>query len=237
MSPGSPLSIHLIFAGNFCRRFLHARQFDVKKALDFFRVACQARKDSSFFDFYENVDVIEYEQTRKLVCSFHLPEWTSQSLTSPQCLAWTGRRDKRGLPICLFNMKYLTSNLGAYIKSCGPESAPRVTTTGLPSLMTLRSLGVFEGIVRFVLPLCSLIRKRPNPETPIFQATVIADISAVSLVQIWRIRSWLQFYSKILADSYPEILRRIIVSSVHAVPRSHICRTEHQYQKHLIDGG
>ena len=74
MSPGSPLSIHLTFAGNFCRRFLRARQFDVKKALDFFRVACQARKDSSFFEFYENVDVTEYEQNSKLVCSVQLQE-------------------------------------------------------------------------------------------------------------------------------------------------------------------
>ena len=98
------------------------------------------------------------------------------------------------------------------MKSCDSESASRANKTGLPSSMTLRSLAVFEGIVRFVLPLCSLIRKRANPETPIFQTTVIADISAVSLVQIWRIRSWLQFYSKILADSYPEILHRIIVS-------------------------
>ena len=212
MSAGLPLSIRLIFAGNFCRRFLRARQFDVKKAIDFFRVICQARKDSSLFDFYENVDVTEYEQTRKLVCSVHLPEWKSRSLTPSQCLAWTGRRDKRGLPICLFDMKYFISNLGAYMKSCNSESARRGNKTGLPSSMTLRSLAVFEGIVRFVLPLCSLIRKRPNPETPIFQATVIADISAVSLVQIWRIRSWLQFYSKILAGSYPEILHRIIVS-------------------------
>ena len=212
MSPGSPLSMHLIFAGTSCRRFLRARQFDVKKALDFFRVACQARKNNSFFDFYENVDVVDYEQTRKLVCSVPSPERKFQFLTPLQCLAWTGRRDKRGLPICLFDMKYLTSDLGAYMKSCESQSAPRATTTGLPSSMTLRLLAVFEGTVRFVLPLCSLIRKRPNPETPIFQATVIADISAVSLVQNWRIRSWLQFYSKILADTYPEILHRIIVS-------------------------
>ncbi|KAL9070719.1 MAG: hypothetical protein Q9161_004652 [Pseudevernia consocians] len=146
-----------------------------------------------FLKFYENVEVVDYEETRKLF------------------MAWTGRRDKRGLPICLFDMKYLTSNLEAYKKSCDSLSTSRATSTGLPSAVTLRSLAVFEGMVRFVLPLCSLVRARPSPETPIFQATIIADISAVSLMQIWRIRSWFQSNSKILADAYPEILDRVIV--------------------------
>lgn len=132
-------------------------------------------------------------------------------LTPLQFMAWTGRRDKRGLPICLFNMKYLTANLNAYKESYDFLSTSRPAPTGLPSAVTLCSLAVFEGMVRFVLPLCSLVRKRPSPETPIFQATVIADISAVSLVQIWRIRNWFQSFGKILADAYPEILDRVIV--------------------------
>ena len=165
MSLGSPGSTHLIFVGDFCRRFLRASRFHVRKALDFFWIACQARKDSSFFVFYENADVMEYETSRKLVCNVHLTEWKSRSMTPSQCLAWTGRRDKRGLPICLSDMKYLISYLGAYIKSCDSESAPRAHKTGLPPSMTRRSLTVFEGIVRFVLPLCSLLRKRPNPKS------------------------------------------------------------------------
>lgn len=123
-------------------------------------------------------------------------------------MAWTGRRDKRGLPICLFDIKYITSNLEAYKKSCDSLSTSRATPTGLPSAVTLCSLAVFEGMVRFVLPLCSLICKRPSSETPIFEATVIADISAVSLMQMWRIRSWFQLNT----DAYPEILDRVIVS-------------------------
>ncbi len=151
--------------------------------------------------------------TKKLAgLSVVFPKCNYHSLTPLQFMAWTGRRDKRGLPICLLDMKYLTSNLEAYKESCDSLSTSRPTPTGLPSAVTLRSLAVFEGMVRFVLPLCSLIRKRPSPETPIFQATVIADMSAVSLVQIWRIRSWFQLNSKLLADAYPEILDRVIVS-------------------------
>lgn len=140
-----------------------------------------------------------------------------RSLTPLQCMAWTGRRDKRGLPICLFDMAYLTSNLGAYKKSCDSLNTFRPTPTRLASAATLRSLAVFDGMVRFVFPLCSLIRKRPSPETPIFRATIIADISGGSLIQIWRIRSWLQTFGKILADAYPEILDRVIVSQTDQI--------------------
>lgn len=137
-------------------------------------------------------------------------------LTPLQCMAWTGRRDKRGLPVCLFDMAYLTSNLDAYKKSCDSLDTSRPTPTGVPSAVTIRSLAVYEGMVRFVLPLCSLVRERPSPETPIFQATVIADMSGVSLVQIWRIRSWFQTFSK-LADGYPEILDRVVVSQTNQI--------------------
>lgn len=181
--PAVIIGPHLTSARPPCRRFLRARQFHVQKALDFFWAPCQARNDSSFVRFYENVDVVDYEETRKLF------------------MAWTGCRDKRGLTICLFDMKYLTSNLGSFKKSCDFSSIAQPTPTGLPSAVTLRAVAVFEGMVRFVWPLCSRIRKRPSPEVPIFQATVIADISAVSLMQIWRIRSWLQLFSKLLADA------------------------------------
>ena len=140
------------------------------------------------------------------------PSQAYHSLISLQNMAWTGRRDKQGLPICLFDLRYVASNLEAYKKSCDSQSTSRPIPTGSPSAVTLRSLAVFEGMVRFVLPLCSLIRKRPSPEAPIFQATVISDISGVSLMQFWRIRSWFQACSKILADAYPEILHRVIVS-------------------------
>ena len=66
--PISLLDIHLTSARLSCRRFLRARQFDVRKAVDFFRAACQARNDSNFDKFYENLDIDDYEDTRKLVC-------------------------------------------------------------------------------------------------------------------------------------------------------------------------
>ena len=160
-------------------------------------------------------------QTTKKLASLCVmfPKRSYRSLILLQFMVWTGRRDKRGLPICLFDMKYLISNLEAYKKSCNSLSTSHLKPTRLSSAVTLRSLAVFEGMVRFVLPLCSLVRKRPSPEAPIFQATVIADISAVSLMQIWRIRDWLQSFSKILADAYPEILDRVIVSRTHPIPQ------------------
>ena len=152
-------------------------------------------------------------------------------------MAWTGRRDKRALPVCLFDMAYLTANLDSYKKCCDSLATSRPIPTGSPSVVTLRSLAVFDGMVRFIFPLCSLVRKRPCPDTPIFQATVIADISGVSLVQIWRIVSWFQTFSKILADAYPEILDRVIVSYTDLIrgPQSMIRMKKHQQRRDLTD--
>lgn len=133
-----------------------------------------------------------------------LPKCRYSSLTPLQCMAWTGRRDKQALSICLFDMAYLTANLGAYEKSCDSLATTLPTPTGSPLAVRLGSLAVFKGMVRFVFPLCSLVRKKPSPETSIFQATVIPDISGLSLVQIRRIRSYFQTFSKILADAYPK---------------------------------
>ena len=79
--PAVIIGPHLTSARPPCRRFLRARQFHVQKALDFFWAPCQARNDSSFVRFYENVDVVDYEETRKLVC--HVPRtWLSFSNTA-----------------------------------------------------------------------------------------------------------------------------------------------------------
>ena len=143
------------------------------------------------------------------------PKRRCHSLTPLQCMAWAGRRDKRGLPVCLFDMAYLTSNLDAYKKSCDSLDSSRPAPTGVPLAVTLRSLTAFDGMVRFVLLLCSLVDKRPSLETPIFQATVIADISEVSLIQMRRIRSWL---------NWPDRL-----------PQTTTCPTKHQQRTNLID--
>lgn len=76
---------------------------------------------------------------------------------------------------------------------------------------TLRLFALYENLTRFVLPLCSAVPGRPNPETPVDQSNNIVDISKVGLKQFWNLRSHMQDASTLATAHYPETLDRIFV--------------------------
>lgn len=76
---------------------------------------------------------------------------------------------------------------------------------------TLRLFALYENLTRFVLPLCSAVPGRPNPETPVDQANNIVDISKVGLKQFWNLRNHMQDASTLATAHYPETLDRIFV--------------------------
>lgn len=80
-----------------------------------------------------------------------------------------------------------------------------------PSRM-LRLFALYENLTRFVMPLCSAVSGRPNPETPVDQSNNIVDISRVGLKQFWNLRSHMQDASQLATAHYPETLDRIFVS-------------------------
>lgn len=80
-----------------------------------------------------------------------------------------------------------------------------------PSRM-LRLFALYENLTRFVMPLCSAVPGRPNPETPVDQSNNIVDISHVGLKQFWNLRSHMQDASTLATAHYPETLDRIFVS-------------------------
>lgn len=82
----------------------------------------------------------------------------------------------------------------------------------------LRLFALYENLTRFVMPLCSAVPGRPNPETPIDQSNNIVDISRVGLKQFWNLRSHMQDASTLATAHYPETLDRIFVSRL---PFSH----------------
>lgn len=82
-----------------------------------------------------------------------------------------------------------------------------------PSRM-LRLFALYENLTRFVMPLCSAVPGRPNPETPVDQSNNIVDISRVGLKQFWNLRSHMQDASQLATAHYPETLDRIFVSSL-----------------------
>lgn len=79
-----------------------------------------------------------------------------------------------------------------------------------PSKM-LRLFALYENLTRFVMPLCSAVPGRPNPETPVDQSNNIVDISRVGLKQFWNLKSHMQDASQLATAHYPETLDRIFV--------------------------
>ncbi|KAG9202186.1 hypothetical protein G6514_004623 [Epicoccum nigrum] len=170
-------------------RFLRARRFVPQEAFKQFKDTEDWRKDQNIDDLFEIIEVEEYEQTRQLY---------------PQ---WLGRRDKRGIPLYLFEVAPLNSkNISAYEKalSKAKTTSPKVATKNL------RLFALYEALTRFVTPFCSMVT-RPHPETPISQSNNIVDISNVGLKQFWNLKSHMQDASVLATAHYPETLDRIFI--------------------------
>ncbi|KAL1974682.1 hypothetical protein VTN31DRAFT_4886 [Thermomyces dupontii] len=174
-------------------RFLRARKFDVAGAIKQFTDTENWRKENAIDALYDNIDLESYEETR---------------LMYPQ---WTGRRDYRGIPVYLFEIKHLTSKrvaeFQAKVNSSGTAYSHKESK--IPArLLCLFSL--YENLLNFVHPVCSML-DRPNPETPIMESNNIVDISGVSLMQFWNLRSHMQDASVLSTAHYPETLDRIFI--------------------------
>lgn len=123
---------------------------------------------------------------------------------------WTGRRDKRGIPVYLFEVAHLNSkNMAAY-DSSHKEQASKASDNKVPTKM-LRLFALYENLTRFVMPLCSAVPGRAHPETPISQSNNIVDISHVGLKQFWNLKGHMQDASTLATAHYPETLDRIFV--------------------------
>ncbi|MCJ1382047.1 hypothetical protein MMC17_005159 [Xylographa soralifera] len=176
-------------------RFLRARRFVPQDALQQFADTESWRESNKIGDLYNNIDIKDYEETRRLY---------------PQ---WTGRRDKRGIPVYVFEVAPLNSKtMSAYAKSSVKttvhnHSSEKATT---PPRM-LRLFALYENLVQFIMPLCSNLRDRDHPTTPISQSNNIVDISGVGLKQFWNLRTHMQDASTLATAHYPETLDRIFI--------------------------
>ncbi|CAD6572780.1 MAG: hypothetical protein ASARMPREDX12_005445 [Alectoria sarmentosa] len=147
------------------------------------------RKDNDLDALYEKIDIHDYQEARSVY---------------PQ---WTGRRDKRGIPVYLYEVGKLDSKKMIAYSSATSKSKSRGPS---PSRM-LRLFALYENLTRFVMPLCSAVPGRPNPETPVDQSNNIVDISHVGLKQFWNLRSHMQDASQLATAHYPETLDRIFI--------------------------
>ncbi|MCJ1426075.1 hypothetical protein MMC29_003977 [Sticta canariensis] len=170
-------------------RYLRARKFVPQDAFVQFKDTEIWRRENKLDELYEKIDINDYQEARSVY---------------PQ---WTGRRDKRGMPVYLYEVSKLNSKkMVAYASATSKSSV----NGPAPSKM-LRLFALYENLTRFVTPLCSAVPGRPNPETPVDQSNNIVDISKVGLKQFWNLRSHMQDASTLATAHYPETLDRIFI--------------------------
>ncbi|KAF9891219.1 hypothetical protein FE257_004783 [Aspergillus nanangensis] len=175
-------------------RFLRARKFEIDGAWGQFKDTEDWRKENAIEELYENIEVDSYDAARRMY---------------PQ---WTGRRDRRGIPVYVFEIKHLNSqNMAAYNSTMSTASATAEThqSSKVPQRL-LRLFALYENLLNFVMPLCSQL-PRPNPETPIVTSTNIVDVSGVGLKQFWNLKGHMQDASVLATAHYPETLDRIFI--------------------------
>ncbi|KAJ5958243.1 uncharacterized protein N7479_005393 [Penicillium vulpinum] len=173
-------------------RFLRARKFDVEGAWAQFKDTEDWRKDNAIEKLYENISVDSYEAARRMY---------------PQ---WTGRRDRRGIPVYVFQIRHLDNKAIAAYNSTMTTGTPETHKSSTVPARLLNLFALYENLLRFVMPLSSAL-PRPNPETPIVTSTNIVDVSGVGLKQFWNLKSHMQDASVLATAHYPETLDRIFI--------------------------
>ena len=116
-------------------------------------------------------------------------------LTRMQYPQWTGRQDRRGIPVYVFEVAHLNSKaISAYESSTSSKN--QSVNSKVPAKM-LRLFALYENLVNFVLP--------------VSQSSNIVDISNVGLRQFWNLKNHMQDASQLATAHYPETLDRIFI--------------------------
>ncbi|KAK0357583.1 hypothetical protein LTR91_004060 [Friedmanniomyces endolithicus] len=174
-------------------RYLRARKFIPQEAFAQFKDTEDWRNENELDTLYETIDIEEYENTRRVY---------------PQ---WTGRRDKRGIPLYVYEVNHIDAkDVSAHNNAKEVKHAKQSVKSKTPRKM-LRLFALYENLCRFVLPLCSAIPDREHAETPISQSNNIVDISKVSFAKFWSLRNHMSDASTLATAHYPETLDRIFV--------------------------
>ncbi|KAI0088474.1 CRAL/TRIO domain-containing protein [Irpex rosettiformis] len=161
-------------------RFLRARRFDSAKAHKQFADAEAWRAKHNVDELYATFPVDEMESSRRFY---------------PR---WTGRRDKNGLPVYVYRLASLDTQLQKELNQIPTERRYQ------------RIVVLYETMTRFVLRLCTHLPHSTSP-TPISSVTTIIDLQNVSIGMLWNWRRHLQEASTLATANYPETLSTIAV--------------------------
>ncbi|KAH8681097.1 CRAL-TRIO domain-containing protein [Xylariales sp. PMI_506] len=174
-------------------RFLRARKWAIQDAYEQFSETERFRKANDINVLYDTMDIDAYEEAKRLYPRF------------------LGRRDRRGIPIYLFEIKHLDSSTVAKYEKAGDTTYSSAKTDGKTPGKLLRLFALYENLTRFVQPLCTECTDRPHSDTPITLSTNIVDVSQVGLRQFWNLKGHMQAASQLATAHYPETLDRIFI--------------------------
>ncbi|KAK0722653.1 CRAL-TRIO domain-containing protein, partial [Lasiosphaeria miniovina] len=175
-------------------RFLRARKWAIHDAFQQFKDTEDWRERNQLDVLYDTIDLEAYEQARGLY---------------PQ---WTGRRDKRGIPLYVFEIRHLESKtIAAYEKSAADARDSKAETDGSTPTKLLRLFALYENLTRFVQPMCTQLPDRDSAGAPITLSTNIVDVTGVSLRMFWNLKNHMQAASQLATAHYPETLDRIFI--------------------------
>ncbi|KAK2038720.1 CRAL/TRIO domain-containing protein [Colletotrichum somersetense] len=175
-------------------RYLRARRWVPEDALVQFKDTEEWRAANDIDVLYRTIDLDAYEQSRRLY---------------PQ---WLGRRDRRGIPVYLFEVKTLDAKTIANYEKTGRDSSfSKAKFDGKTPTGMLRLFALYENLTRFAQPFSTQLQDREHSDTPVTLSTNIVDISGVSLKQFWNLKSHMQAASQLATAHYPETLDRIFI--------------------------
>lgn len=176
-------------------RFLRARRWVVEDAYTQLKETEDWRAATDINTLYRTIDTEAYENCRRLY---------------PQ---WTGRRDRRGIPLYVFEVQPLDSKtIAAYDKANTKNTTfSDAKSDGKTPANLLRLFALYENLTRFNMPFCTQLTDREHVDVPITMSTNIVDISGVGLKQFWNLKAHMQAASQLATAHYPETLDRIFV--------------------------
>ncbi|CAM1503275.1 Fc.00g080510.m01.CDS01 [Cosmosporella sp. VM-42] len=175
-------------------RYLRARRWVVEDAYTQFKDTEDWRKANDLNVLYNTIELDAYERSRRLY---------------PQ---WTGRRDRRGIPLYVYEVKPLDSKtIHEYEKHGASKTFSQAKPDGKTPAGMLRLFALYENLTRFNMPFCTQLPDREFAEVPITMSTNIVDISGVGLKQFWNLKGHMQSASQLATAHYPETLDRIFI--------------------------
>ncbi|KAL9105349.1 MAG: hypothetical protein Q9227_009469 [Pyrenula ochraceoflavens] len=161
-------------------RFLTARSFDPLSAFNQYRATATWRASIHIAEMYDTSPLDDFETMRRL-----LPQWT-------------GRRDRNGIPTCV----YVVSEIAQGDLLDIQRKDPKLSTVFLPA----------EYMTQFVQPLCGkMLQKEGGKGARVARSTNIVDLSGVGVGLFWNLRKLLQTSSSMATAHYPESVERIFV--------------------------